>query len=222
MSLCFQFAQSGTCTFGARCKFDHILNNGTSHVQGRLTQDRQRHQQRNSESHLDEFFARYPAFSYNASAAVMTEFYRMCNFFSWGRDDEEKESAREHLKDAMTQQFNSRYGTDVDDLSAWRNLCRVLEIDPIPDELKACRDMVKRAHVNIVDLVDTPNTGQRVKVFDSVQQLSAYTKDSGKYFPKENAYAGGVLKFLLREILNPPAARTGRTRGGRKRGRRNM
>jgi hypothetical protein len=82
--------------------------------------------------------------------------------------------------------------------------------------------MVKRAHVNIVDLVDTPNTGQRVKVFDSVQQLSAYTKDSGKYFPKENAYAGGVLKFLLREILNPPAARTGRTRGGRKRGRRNM
>jgi hypothetical protein len=75
-------------------------------------------------------------------------------------------------------------------------------------------------HVNIVDLIDTRNTGRRVKVFNSVQELSMYTKDSGKYFPKENAYAGGVLKFLLREILNPPAVVVGTTRGGRgKRGR---
>jgi len=82
---------------------------------------------------------------------------------------------------------------------------------------------VKQTHVNIVDLVDAPNTGQRVRVFNSVQELSTYTKEYGKYFPKENAYAGGVLKFLLREILNPPVvvvgrARRARARGGRGRG----
>jgi hypothetical protein len=81
---------------------------------------------------------------------------------------------------------------------------------------------VKRTHVNIVDLVDT--RGQQVRVFDSVQELSTYTKETGKYFPKENAYAGGVLKFLLRAILNPPAVVVSRTRragGVRGRGRRN-
>jgi hypothetical protein len=41
----------------------------------------------------------------------------------------------------MTQQFNSLYGTDVDNISSWENLCRVLEIVPIPDELEACRDV---------------------------------------------------------------------------------
>jgi hypothetical protein len=83
---------------------------------------------------------------------------------------------------------------------------------------------VKRTHVNIVDLLDTSNTGQRVRVFDSVQKLSDYTKKTAKYFPKENAYAGGVLKFLLREILDPSTVhvvRTTHTRRGRGQGDRN-
>jgi hypothetical protein len=29
----------------------------------------------------------------------------------WGRDDDEREEAREHLKDAITQQFNGTYGS---------------------------------------------------------------------------------------------------------------
>jgi hypothetical protein len=53
--------------------------------------------------------------------------------------------------------------------------------------------------VNIVDLVDT--SGQKVELFSSLDELREYTIDSGKFFPKESAYAGGVLKFLLREIL---------------------
>jgi hypothetical protein len=59
----------------------------------------------------------------------------------WGRDDDEREEAREHFKDAITQQFNGTYGTDVDDISSWWNLCKVLDISPIPDALEACRDV---------------------------------------------------------------------------------
>jgi len=146
----------------------------------------------------------------------------MCDFFDWDRDDEDKQDARKRLKDAMTLQFNHMYGTDVDDLTPWKNLCEILQIVPIPDELEACRDAVKNTHVNIVDLLDRRHTGQRVRVFDSVQELSNYTKDTEKYFPKENAYAGGVLKFLLREILNPPPVIVSRARRPRRgRGRRN-
>jgi hypothetical protein len=53
--------------------------------------------------------------------------------------------------------------------------------------------------VNLVDLVDASR--QQVDVFSSLDELREYTIESGKFFPKESAYAGGVLKFLLRQIL---------------------
>ena len=48
-------------------------------------------------------------------------------------------------------------------------------------------------------MVDTSRDG--VELFASLNELREYTIESGKFFPKESAYAGGVLKFLLREIL---------------------
>jgi len=62
--------------------------------------------------------------------------------------------------------------------------------------------MFKGKFVNLVDLVDTGNTGHEVTQFLCLEDLQDYTIKHGKYFPKESAYAGGMLKFLLREILN--------------------
>ena len=66
-------------------------------------------------------------------------------------------------------------------------------------------------HVNLCDLLDSANRRGRVSIFDNVEQLRSYTLESGKIFPKEEAYAGGLLKFLLREI-------TGTYQGPNKRG----
>ena len=55
-------------------------------------------------------------------------------------------------------------------------------------------------HVNLCDLLDSAGRKRRVRVFKSVEQLRSYTLERGKIFPKEEAYAGGLLKFLLREI----------------------
>jgi len=63
----------------------------------------------------------------------------MCDFFDWGRDDDDKKTAREQLRNAMAQQFNAIYGTEVEDTNSWQGLCQVLEIYPIPGELEACR-----------------------------------------------------------------------------------
>jgi len=63
-------------------------------------------------------------------------------------------------------------------------------------EVRAKR--VKETHVNIVDLVES--RGQHVRVFDSVQDLSTYTKDHGKYFPKETPTLVEA-QFLLRAFL---------------------
>lgn len=40
-------------------------------------------------------------------------------------------------------------------------------------------------------------------MFESERDLSQYTISTGKFFPRENAYAGGLLRYLLRHILHP-------------------
>jgi len=146
----------------------------------------------------------------------MLEFYRLSDQYHWDRDDLEKKEAREHLAVAMAKQFNDIYGTDVNDVNSWRKLCQVLAIDPIPEGLKACRKVVLDTHVNIVDLTDTATTGKTVVLFDSEAQLSEYTKATGKFYPLDEAHAGGLLRFLLRQILNPHLSHRGQ-RGGRPR-----
>ena len=56
-------------------------------------------------------------------------------------------------------------------------------------------------HVNLSDLLDTTRQGVRVHVFASEAELREYTTETRRFFPKEEAYAGGLLKYLLREIL---------------------
>lgn len=69
------------------------------------------------------------------------EFYRMCDFFSWGRDNEEREEAREAFKDAMVIRFNSLYGTDVADLENWHKLCVAVCIEPLPATISECKEV---------------------------------------------------------------------------------
>ena len=88
---------------------------------------------------IDKFFVTYPDFDYNPSAQIMEEFYRMCDFFDWDREDPEKEEARDAFRRALVHDFNSAYGKDVDDISAWQYLCKVVHISPVPDDIKTCR-----------------------------------------------------------------------------------
>jgi hypothetical protein len=44
--------------------------------------------------------------------------------------------------------------------------------------------------------------GEQVEIFPNEEQLRHYTIEERRYFPKEEAYEGGILKYLLREIHN--------------------
>lgn len=63
--------------------------------------------------------------------------------------------------------------------------------------------LVDSIFVNLVDLVDMPNTGVLVRLFETEGELSKYTKRKNKIFPREDARAGGLLKHLLRQIARP-------------------
>ncbi|KAF8682800.1 hypothetical protein RHS04_02058 [Rhizoctonia solani] len=162
-------------------------------------------------AYIRAFFSEYDDFDYDPTKPVMEEFYRMCDHYLWSNEkdenrrylDKDREKAGENFKDALTLQFNAIYGTDENSLLAWQNLCIILNLGNIPEELNTCRDLIRSMYVNIVDLVDVPITLSFVKHFKSEMALSTYTKCHGKYFPLENAYAGGLLKFLLRRIRVP-------------------
>lgn len=102
---------------------------------------RRNRMQRSESSPLDAFFANYyPEFEYDATESASLEFYRLCDQFGWDRDDPEREEAHSDFKNALVQQFNRLYGTDEDNLSDWQNLCYIVRVQPIPDDLDACRE----------------------------------------------------------------------------------
>ncbi len=99
--------------------------------------------QRRSRSidHINHFFEKHPNFDYDPTAPIWMEFNRMCDEFGWNSDDYEMRKARRNFKSAMVQQFNDLYGTDEEDLTAWQKLCHILNIDPVPEGLKKCREV---------------------------------------------------------------------------------
>lgn len=66
--------------------------------------------------------------------------------------------------------------------------------------LTKIKQAVRNTHVNLVDLVDAKGV-EPVEIFKSEAALATYTFMSQKFFPREDAEAGGLLKFLLRRIL---------------------
>ncbi|KIM73215.1 hypothetical protein PILCRDRAFT_81329, partial [Piloderma croceum F 1598] len=134
---------------------------------------------------LEQFFCQYPGFVFNPKAPSTAQFQKLCKMF--GHNDKWRMVARKGFVDALLQQFNDTYGTEVDDLSSWQGMCLVLEMDPIPTTLEACQEAVFLTHVNIVDLVDAPNTGEPVRWFPSEKALSDYTMETKKFFPSKSA-----------------------------------
>ncbi|KAF8470435.1 hypothetical protein DFH94DRAFT_771213 [Russula ochroleuca] len=147
------------------------------------------------------FFAQYSEFRYRPGNSSVTEFNRLCKEYHWKKDDEEKLAARYEFNLVMKQEFDTLYGSDEKDINNWYKLCHVLRIDPVPKTLGECRAGVFRKHVNLVDLVE--GTRENIQIFGSEKELSEYTRTTGKFFPKENAADGGVLRALRRHILAP-------------------
>ncbi|KAL3462795.1 hypothetical protein BJX64DRAFT_288006 [Aspergillus heterothallicus] len=161
---------------------------------------------------IDAFFALYPRFTYQRQEPIYRELFRMFGEFNWERDDPRRDEAWENFRIAVIQAFNSTFGSDAEDLATWQRICRCLEIAPIPNQLTGAREAVSRTHVNLVDLLQCVRTGNRVQTFRNLEELQSYTISTRRYFPKEEAYEGGLLRYLLREIENQYHGRRGKQR----------
>jgi hypothetical protein len=65
----------------------------------------------------------------------------MCDHFDWDRDDVDRDDAFQSFRIALTEEFNTKYGTDANSLAAWQLLCVRLGVDPVPAEIKQCREV---------------------------------------------------------------------------------
>ncbi len=86
-----------------------------------------------------DFFARYPEFPYSEDKPMVREYYRMCDWFGWEKEDTDRIEAHDDFKTAMVLKFNRLYGTDVNDIESWHKLCVALNITPLPGDIKECR-----------------------------------------------------------------------------------
>ena len=175
-----------------------------------------------SETPLESFFSEYSDFQYEPSNSPKVEFYRLCDLYGWGKDDWKRRDARRAFNTALKEEFDVLYGLDEHDIKNWHKLCHVLRIDPVPDTLQECRAVSYRSsdplcpwstkasssiqavvtkHVNLVDLVH--GSKKQVTIFKTEKELSEYTKANEKYFPREEAKDGGVLRALRRHIMRP-------------------
>jgi hypothetical protein len=87
---------------------------------------------------------------------VSAQFQDMCRKYGFPRPrtnnweaksqlELEADAARAGFRLAIFRTFNDLFGTDVDDLKNWQSFCTLLEISPVPTELRACR-AVRRLH----------------------------------------------------------------------------
>lgn len=172
--ICYQFRDSGSCSYGSNCRFSHFTGQNnrvenplwnkvslarkynplfTTHVtfliRFRSIQKSRRPtipglRQFETQQDLDAistFFSRYPSFVYDKQRGVAEEFYRMCDFFGWDRDDNERKEARQAFKDAMVIRFNGLYGTDSLDIGNWHKLCIAVSIVPLPATIETCKEV---------------------------------------------------------------------------------
>ncbi|KUI56537.1 hypothetical protein VP1G_03924 [Cytospora mali] len=97
------------------------------------------------------------------------------------------------------------FGTDDKNFAKWQQLGRDLGI---PEETLTSKRKIRKAlrgtWVNIHDFVyHAKNKPDDVRFFESEQQLSAYTKETGKFYPREYISQDSPLCDLLAQILNP-------------------
>lgn len=88
-------------------------------------------------SAMETFFSQYENFSRNPEAGLIKEFNRLAVTQRWSQHD--KQNFRKTFRSAMVDEFNLRYGIDDKSLASWQNLCRVFNIQPIPESINKCK-----------------------------------------------------------------------------------
>ena len=96
---------------------------------------------------MKAFFAKYPAFIVKPKAPYLREFLRLKKQMKWNIKSEdakvrdESKAAYKAYREAITEEFNRRFGTDETRLDSWQSMCARLGVNPedIPEKIVECK-----------------------------------------------------------------------------------
>ncbi|XP_006460537.1 hypothetical protein AGABI2DRAFT_220577 [Agaricus bisporus var. bisporus H97] len=171
---------------------------------------------------LEAFFRKYRWFIYVPGQSASAQFKRLRDEAGWDRDDDENDRAWQSYRTALVRQFNATYSVDEDDLAAWHALLRHIGVNNPPSTVEECKKLINGKFINLIDLIDARDHNVDIIHFATEQQLSEYTRETKKIFPREHEEAGTLLRYLLRHIMHPDPNRRDPTqfRGSKKNRRR--
>lgn len=164
-----------------------------------------------------DYFLRFPNFQRKSTVSLSSEFSLLAQQMRWKKDS--KRYKRE-WSFFLSSEFNIHYGSHATKLENWQALCIELGICHSIESISKCRKVgpsdaqpavllcftkltaqaLGNIHVNLVDLVNSRRTGQKVEHFPNVTTLRKYTRETNKIFPRSAAKEDGFLKALLRVI----------------------
>jgi len=153
-----------------------------------------------SDDPIAEYFARFSSFKYRPSLdwRQLGPFNALAKHLKWTDEHRKKEFKR--FKRTWTTVVESEFTGSS--LSHYQRVCQDLDIAPIPGDVAECKAQLKEVFVNIVDLMQYRTDRQKGRLarkprkFGSLEELSAYSQGSQKYYNREEAKAE-----MLRELL---------------------
>ncbi|KAL5115727.1 hypothetical protein ACEQ8H_006335 [Pleosporales sp. CAS-2024a] len=140
------------------------------------------------------YFAQFSNFKENPDASLAEEMGRLGIQEQWS-----KKEKKAHLIAACDAEFVRYFGSNVSKLSAWQNMCRMCQIEPVPDSITKCKKALAKLHVNIFNFIDHCRNPTRVPLlkFDDVAKLRKYSVPK-RIYPIDLAKKDTFIKSLLR------------------------
>ncbi|RAL04625.1 uncharacterized protein BO80DRAFT_452173 [Aspergillus ibericus CBS 121593] len=143
-------------------------------------------------------FSNFPDFKQNPDLPISVEFNRLASHRRW------KKGSRTWCRVwnlCMNMEYDRVIGSHLAELDDWRRLCEELDLPgPFPS-IRQCKKALSRVYVNIVDIIECRQLGQKPREFHTLRALIAYTRNSGNFFGRAQAKQDKLLKTLLRKVL---------------------
>ncbi|EEA26182.1 hypothetical protein TMatcc_005571 [Talaromyces marneffei ATCC 18224] len=150
-----------------------------------------------SSTHVISFFDDFPDFVPDPSAGIRKNFARLAAHRQW------KTSSKKYKRNwnkYVRMEFDKAYGTNHTRLESWQNLCIEVGIGHL-SSITQCKKALSKINVNIVDSMECRWSGNKPRLFPSLNSLRNYTKEHDLYFPRDAAKKEGFVKILLKPIL---------------------
>jgi hypothetical protein len=91
---------------------------------------------------MSPFWLEFEGFVPKPTVSFKAEFNRLAKQLSWNA-----ETRRQRKIEALTAEFNYHYGTCMDALDHWQQLCKDVDIKEIPTSITQCKKVRTQHHL---------------------------------------------------------------------------